>query len=1322
MKRVWHDDAVVLEFDEQVFRVAESAGSPARRGLFDDRPELLEPAADTGAARLLAQALVRRGVIGRAGVTINLAAGPAAPEDTRRAMPPALPTRLTVPLGPEEQAVVLVEGDGVLAWRYGREVAPSGSRDRRGEPAARVLVFDIDVPPVAAPVPGAAPGQRGWLRDRLVEGAKAIVLYFAAQATAAGVVRLAERGTREGPVIVRSASDAAQWSRPDDLAGLRMPADRRARILLLVHGTFSSTLGAFGELTATPWGRKLLAAALERYDAVIGYDHRTLSKTPLENANDLLAALRTLDLPSGAQVDAVCHSRGGLVLRSLIERLLPEAGLDVKVPRAVFAAATNHGTELARPDNWESLLDLVTNLAAVTGKVISMFPDGAVAAAVTDEVVSCIGEFVKYLVEVAVKERRVPGIAAMDPAGAFVRDLNLTQAGQPGPREIDCFAVVSDFEARLFGDGSYEPAEFPRRLAFVLADGVVDRLMRGDGSQPVPNDLVVDVPSMTDIDASVGGFVKDVLDFGRNPLVYHTNYFLRPETVGRVAQWLSLPSPLEGVDPLILAGAANRVLRVRADAQVAEVRALVGDMQPDFLVVTREDPTSRAHRLAHYAVQSKEFLDAAHHAGDHSALIQVLDLRETDRSRDFDLRSVPFDGSSIGTQQSRMHARRGVVLDRGRPTAVLDADFHAADALGLVELARRMVGTVRARPPASRSGTGPDVSLLGGGAESSRGVQAEPVDEPWSTGAQPPKDLPPAPQSSSEPTPVPLPGAPVTAPEPESAPESAPESESESESAQAKPPVHTARAKPRPAHRELHAMAEMPGEVALHRDAIVTVTISAEQIDAAAAGQASERGRFDAVLAEKLDVHVIARRGFDYSPEDPTHGRAQVDPPAKGEPAVLDFTLIANEAGDGEISVAIRQAALRKLMLTLRPRVVDPREAPGRTSVAATATLDTEVDCGPCASLEIFDRRNAGQLQYEFILRAGDVYDRFCSAPIQVEPRTYVDDCYNEIEQAWLDSGRAIERFAKRLEAMGGQMFRRLFPLPLQQALWRLAVAGSLDGILVHSDEPFLPWEIVFLDDPERPAATGAGRFLGELGLCRWLYGSSPVCSITVRRGAARYVIPHYPRADIRLAGAETVEEPMLRDELHASAVLPAHHAEVLDLLQHPGSVDLLHFACHGKADPQHIDSAALLLEGEVFQSSQGAMWSKESLLASTVEQFADLRSPDGSRPLVVVNACQTGRLGYSLTGMGGFATAFLGTREGSGDSRGRAGAFIGALWSVGDDTASTFVTELYRSLKAGRRMFEASREARKASRGAGEGSWLAYAVYAHPNLQVRFE
>lgn len=51
----------------------------------------------------------------------------------------------------------------------------------------------------------------------------------------------------------------------------------------------------------------------------------------------------------------------------------------------------------------------------------------------------------------------------------------------------------------------------------------------------------------------------------------------------------------------------------------------------------------------------------------------------------------------------------------------------------------------------------------------------------------------------------------------------------------------------------------------------------------------------------------------------------------------------------------------------------------------------------------------------------------------------------------------------------------------------------------------------------------------------------------------------------------------------------------------------------------------------------------------------------------------------------------------------------------MGDEPASTFAQCLYREMKAGTALADATVKAREASRAAGDASWLCYVVYGHP-------
>jgi CHAT domain-containing protein len=118
----------------------------------------------------------------------------------------------------------------------------------------------------------------------------------------------------------------------------------------------------------------------------------------------------------------------------------------------------------------------------------------------------------------------------------------------------------------------------------------------------------------------------------------------------------------------------------------------------------------------------------------------------------------------------------------------------------------------------------------------------------------------------------------------------------------------------------------------------------------------------------------------------------------------------------------------------------------------------------------------------------------------------------------------------------------------------------------------------------------------------------------------------------------------------------------------------------------------------------------EESIDATTIGNFARLSDAGGSRPLVIINACQVGRLGYQLTSTGGLAKAFLCAG---------AGLFVAALWSVGDVPARKFVIEFYSQLLKGETVSDATIASREKARAEGEATWLAYVVYAHPNARL---
>ena len=444
---------------------------------------------------------------------------------------------IQVELAPHEDAVLLLEQEGMYSWSFPTEIEDKPvRRTARGAlrlSSKRRITFQIPVSTTMQAKPGMA--RRGLFQNFALDKVKAYVLKFVARIAVGQGIKFLERKVSKG--IVRIASlDPSEWKLIDKLSALDLPNDKQARILLFVHGTFSNTIGAYGALAATPLGKSFLEGALANYDAVIGFDHVTLAEDPLANAIELLGHLEDFDWKFAPHFDVIAHSRGGLVFRSLVEHLLPLSNMQAHFDRVIFTACTNRGTLLAEPDNWRTFIDLYTNLAVASIRLIGLIPQATAVTIVLNEILQGLGAFVKYCVTVAVNEGIVPGIAAVQPKGDFIKKINEVQEGQPTIEKSHYCAITSEFEPRIFG-GDHEPKELPRRFVQWIVDVFSDEIIRE------ANDLVVDTASMTSIDPEVGNFIKDALHFGKNPQVYHTNYFVQPDVVNAMTSWLQLVQP-----------------------------------------------------------------------------------------------------------------------------------------------------------------------------------------------------------------------------------------------------------------------------------------------------------------------------------------------------------------------------------------------------------------------------------------------------------------------------------------------------------------------------------------------------------------------------------------------------------------------------------------------------------------------------------------------------------------------------------------------------------------------------------------------------------
>jgi hypothetical protein len=434
------------------------------------------------------------------------AGGPRA-GSTPRGSDQLAPVRVELDLARGDDGVVLLECDGVYSWHF--PVHPAAGP---GPAAAerRTVAFDIDVQAKRAGDPRlpAQADRRSATADR--DAARALVFRFAVPAALENGIATLEEHVQPGLLHFTDA-DVGSWRRFETLDQLRLPTDRPVRVLLFLHGTFSSTVGTFGALAIDENGREFLRTAISAYDAVIGFDHRTLSLDPRQNAMELLERFRQHRPGTELAIDVVAHGRGGLVARSLAEEVLPGGGWLGGVDIAIFVAATNAGTRLAESARWHETLDLYTNLASFTARDLAALAARVPLAAVVRGAMSGVGPFVKYLALCAPTDDDVPGLAALVPGGAYVTELNLPLL-ENADSLAEWFVVTSKFHAEVFED--HRLTELPRDL------------------------------------------VNGICDLGESDRVHHTDCFHQPFVIKAMSGWLPLGLGPDGADADGLVSAA----------------------------------------------------------------------------------------------------------------------------------------------------------------------------------------------------------------------------------------------------------------------------------------------------------------------------------------------------------------------------------------------------------------------------------------------------------------------------------------------------------------------------------------------------------------------------------------------------------------------------------------------------------------------------------------------------------------------------------------------------------------------------------------------
>ncbi len=301
-------------------------------------------------------------------------------------------------------------------------------------------------------------------------------------------------------------------------------------------------------------------------------------------------------------------------------------------------------------------------------------------------------------------------------------------------------------------------------------------------------------------------------------------------------------------------------------------------------------------------------------------------------------------------------------------------------------------------------------------------------------------------------------------------------------------------------------------------------------------------------------------------------------------------------------------------------------------------------------------------------------------------------------------SAAETEDAVEEQKRIGINLYDQLFPAAFKQEYltlreWMAGDGRTTKSLLITSDEPWIPWELVrpFLADEEGRIVYDDPPLCEMFQVSRWLAGRGAPERLAMQRGA--WVASADNLQAVEVEAKYFAELHRLEWDVALSGPLTTV-AKVRQRFE-AGDTQLFHFACHGNFASDDPNESALKLQGDFLRPSQiiGA-------------QVAGLRR---AKPLVFLNACQSGETGFALTQLGGWAQRFLDAG---------ASAFIGSLWEINDQLAAQFAREFYNRLwgineQRGKPqpLGQAFHEARLVIKACDPANptWLAYVLYGDP-------
>lgn len=421
-----------------------------------------------------------------------------------------------------------------------------------------------------------------------------------------------------------------------------------------------------------------------------------------------------------------------------------------------------------------------------------------------------------------------------------------------------------------------------------------------------------------------------------------------------------------------------------------------------------------------------------------------------------------------------------------------------------------------------------------------------------------------------------------------------------------------------------------------------------------------------------------------------------LDVPVNKDSEPILFQMIPKSTGEKKVKVEFFQnsryigGVIATTLVTVSP------ETTGAKQISTQGVLELEKEASP-PDLYILiteSKSNGEKMKYNFTLHSpkNGLYFYHVREELSFpgSPSQWIEALYKEL--GTLGEKASPADINDTLNAIGTDLYEKLFPKELKN-IWMQKIKNRVESIMIISDEPWIPWEIVKPWYEDKRGLHKEEDFLCEsYQLTRWITGGPPPpSSIEISRGAL--IVPLMSKSP-----NVKIERKFLTKMLkRAETIKPPSLKKVRGLLK-KGGYQLIHFACHGSFDPTEHEQSIVYLEGDDKLKSR--------------DISGERRNFGRDKPFVFINACQTSRADFSLVGIGSWADKFVNAKS---------SGFLGASWEVDDGLASVFSMAFYDNLCKGMTIGEAMKGARTKIKGKPDPTWLAYTLYADPLAKIVF-